>query len=1021
MHRLLLAATLVVVCLCSLTGPALAADPLTLSDVSAKPVFTKAGAHQPFDVKFTVGGLGDPTAGDPLRDLTMDLPAGQLGAITAATECSFSDLQKDTCPASSQLGGVKIDTLINIYIKESDGSRSQITSKPAQTGVFGSIYRAPTRGAEPARLGIVVIPALCVPTVDPLCENPSFKGPPLLLEAVVTARTGGDGGLSATVKDIPRTIPLSTDGLYEADQAIQTMRIRLNAISGAGKAFMTNPTTCTPATTKLTITTLGGRSASASPSFTPTDCQDVPFTPALDFASSATGSDQTTQTTVTVKLPYSDDPLTTAQTQPKTAVVALPKGFELSPTVGSAGLEGCTDEQFARTSTAPSNCPAGAQIGDVRFSSPLIDAPIDGKVFLAVPQPGGPAFRIFIVAEQSGAPDALRIKLAGDAAPDPATGQVTATLTDIPPLAFTTFRLTFRGGDQAVFATPRSCGDYTATSTFTPHSGNAPASPSSTVTLNGDCPDPAAFTPSASITTSPNLAGSFSPITASIVRPDRQARLSAMKMSMPPGLLGKLPGVPKCPLDAARAGACGDDSRVGTVTVLAGAGAAPLEVKGPVYVTPSIDGSFAGLAIVVPAKVGPIDLGTTVTLARLVVRPADQGLDVYADGIPLRQSGVAFSIRSLQLSLDRPGFTVTPSSCAALPVSASFTSDLGGTGTSNSTYQADGCGALPFAPKMQATLKGTRAQVAADGHPTFEAVVTQSPGQAGMSSVGVTLPVGIATDPVALGAACKEAQFAADACPAAATVGTAKATTPLLDTPLEGKVVFVAKAGRGLPDLRVQLRGELSVDLLGTVSVARNGQLITEFAGVPDVPISTFTLQVTGGARGLLVANKDMCTAAPKLATTFRAHSGATSSGTVPLAVESCSAVGALRISSLAKGRPSARLTLDGAGRKLSTARLSMPAGLTLSTRRVSKLIRVSASGLPKGSRARVRVTKSQLTVTFPRGGAKKATVSLRPGALRVAKKLRTKTRPRLAFRLRVTQPGLSRAVTSTLRTRPGA
>lgn len=1032
MHRLLCLVALVAASILAPGGAALATDlvgpsPLdaagepALADVEAKPASPQAGARANFDVGFRLRDLGDPTGGDDLRDLELQLPAGLLGAITAADECTFADLRANRCAAATRLGRLSTDVSFRLYSNPGTG-RVAVSSAPAEVTVNGTIHRAPIRGSEPARLAIVLVPAVCVFTVDPECTRPTVTGPPVVLESPVAVRTAGDGGLTATVADVPRNLPMSDGPIngvtYDVDIAIERMAIRLLGTSGRGDAFMTNPTTCDPATTVVTATTYDGARLTASPSFTPTGCGAVPFDPTVALQSSAAGADLPTEATVTVGLPYSPNPATVAQTQPRRAVVRLPQGFELSPTVGSAGLEGCTDAQFDRGGAGPSSCPAGAQVGSVRFTSPLIADPIPGRVFIARPEPGGPPLRIFIVAEQSGAPGALRIKLEGVATPDPETGQVTTTLEGIPPLAFTTFTLTFRGGDHAVFSTPRTCGRYTTSATFTPHSGGADASPSSTTDVSGDCPDPSAFTPSATVSTAPNQAGAFAALTTVIERPDRQARLRSLQMSLPPGLLGKIPGVAQCDLAAARTAACPEDSRVGTVTALAGPGAAPLSVSGPVYLTPSIDGSFAGLAIVVPAKVGPIDLGTTVTLARLRVRPADQGLDVEADGIPLRQGGVAFSIRQLRLALDRPGFTLAPTSCDPLPVRGAFTSDLGGTGASETTYQAGGCEGLPFAPKMAASLGDTRAQVAEGGHPSFTADVTQAPGQAGMKSVEVTLPAGVSTDPVALGAACPAAVFAQGACPQTSVAGTVRAETPLLATPLEGRVLFVAQAGGGLPDLRVQLRGELAVDLVGKVRIAPGGQIVTEFDGVPDVPISRFTLRIGGGARGLLVTTRDMCTSGPKLASAFTAHSGARSAGTGAVAVEPCSAVGTLRVSSLAKGRPAVRLRVDGAGRKLSTTQLTLPRGLTLDTRRARRLVRVQATGMRRGAKATVRVRRGRLDVTFPRGGADRATVTLRPGALRVTTTLRKARRPQLRFGLRITQPGI-RPVRSTLRTRP--
>ncbi len=1017
-HRVLCLATLAVAFILSSVGTAAAADPLrldaaaagpiTLSNTKAEPQDTTAGAHSPFDVAFTLNGTGDPTTGDPIRDLQLDLPSGLLGAITSADECSLADLAAATCADETKLGSVEIDLSFMLYFV-SGGVRSPGTQAPQDMRNFGSIYRIPTRGAEPARLGIVIKPSLCVFIYDPECKFPTLVGPPVVLESPVAVRSATDGGLSTTVKDIPKTVPMNATGTAEIDLMIKTMRIRLNAASGRGDAFMVNPTTCGPATTELEVTTYAGATADASPSFTPTGCENVPFDPSIAVAVDAAGADLPTGVTVNVGLPYSDDPTQIAQTQPREAIVKLPAGMELSPSIGSAGLEGCTDAQFDRGSTGPSSCPAASQIGTTRFESPLIADPVEGKVFLATPAPGGPPLRIFVVAEQSDAPDALRIKLEGRSDPDPQTGQVTTTLSNIPPLTFTEFKLQFRGGQHAVFSTPRTCGTYTTTTSFVPHSGNAAKTPSANIDIAGDCPDPNAFTPSVGVASAPTQAGSFAALQQSIVRPDRQARMRSLKLSLPPGLLGKLPGVAQCPIAAARAAQCGEATQVGTVAADAGPGPAPLRVNGPVYLSEPIDGSFASLAIVVPARVGPIDLGTTVTIARLVVRPEDQGLDVYADEIPLRQAGVAFSLRGLNLSIDRPGFTIAPTSCAPLPVSATLTSDLGAQAPATATYQATGCDKLPFAPEMDVQLRGTRERMAENGNPSLEVKVRQTEGQAGMKAVEVKLPQGIATDPEVLGQACPAALFAAGQCPKESVVGQARAVTPLLGTPMRGDVIFVAQAVGGLPDLHVLLRGELAVNLVGKVRVASNGQLITRFEGIPDVPIKEFDLRINGGSRGLLVATEDMCQRAPRVEAELLAHSDAKTAYTKRVGIPVCRSSQQVRVSSLRDGQPALRMRVVGGPRKVQAVRLTLPRGLTFNAAQARDLIRLSASGMPAGAkaRARVRITSTGMELTLPGSGARTVNVLLRKGALRAAPALRSQRRPRLRFRVQVTQPGL--------------
>jgi hypothetical protein len=63
---------------------------------------------------------------------------------------------------------------------------------------------------------------------------------------------------------------------------------------------------------------------------------------------------------------------------------------------------------------------------------------------------------------------------------------------------------------------------------------------------------------------------------------------------------------------------------------------------------------------------------------------------------------------------------------------------------------------------------------------------------------------------------------------------------------LRGNVYFV-KNGHPLPDLFVALRGQVSFDLIGRITIPGSKHLATTFATAPDVPIRSFTLRLLGG------------------------------------------------------------------------------------------------------------------------------------------------------------------------------
>ena len=76
-----------------------------------------------------------------------------------------------------------------------------------------------------------------------------------------------------------------------------------------------------------------------------------------------------------------------------------------------------------------------------------------------------------------------------------------------------------------------------------------------------------------------------------------------------------------------------------------------------------------------------------------------------------------------------------------------------------------------------------------------------------------------------------------DNCPAGSALGT-QAKTPLLDAPLTGKV-YLRSGTNKLPDLAVDLKGQIEVDLYGHIDSV-DARLRTRFETVPDVPVSKF-------------------------------------------------------------------------------------------------------------------------------------------------------------------------------------
>ena len=346
-----------------------------------------------------------------------------------------------------------------------------------------------------------------------------------LIKNEASIRLRPDGGLDSTIAE------LKTGGL-----PVSSMGLTLDS------DFMTLPTSCAPATITLN---------SDSATFTPTGCDQVPFNPAVEAALETTERAVPSGATVTLRLPEGDSHVRRTE-------IVLPVGTTLSPGVAN-GLEACTAAQFDATS-----CPAASQVGTVSFVTPLLGT-LGGKVFF------GESFRLYIVVEGSG----VLVKLAGDVRLDPATGQITTVFDNLPQVPFTAFALSFQGGPHAVLSNPSNCGSKALTALLTPWSGTAPKTATASFTIDGGCTAPA-FAPALRVSADSTAAGRpAGAVTMEITRPDGAQDISRVTTELPPGLAGSLKGVPVCAEALADAGACPADTRVGSVSALAGAAPRP--------------------------------------------------------------------------------------------------------------------------------------------------------------------------------------------------------------------------------------------------------------------------------------------------------------------------------------------------------------------------------------------------------------------------------------------------------------
>ncbi|MCU1678882.1 MAG: hypothetical protein JWM93_3640, partial [Frankiales bacterium] len=562
---------------------------------------------------------------------------------------------------------------------------------------------------------------------------------------------------------------------------------------------------------------------------------------------------------------------------------------------------------------------------------------------------------------------------------------VTAHFTDQPQVPFTSFKFIYTdpGNGRATLTSPTTCGDYSVTADMRPWGGGAVASPTNTFKVI-DC-QPPTFAPGLSASLPDTQAGGDAALTVNILRPDKNLRLLNAKVSLPPGLTGKLPAVPACEVADARANACTDASLVGSAKVAVGTGPTPLSLPGKVYLTKGFDGGIAGLAVSVNTKVPAMDLGTVVVMNKLVLRP-DTGIDVVTEDLPQSLQGIPTAYRSIDLTIDRKGFMQNSTSCAPNPLHGTFTAVGGTTATADAPYQATGCDKLPFSPKLTASV-GSAGEVAKGKHPQLKVTIEQAAGQAAMSRTVVSLPDGIGVDLKNLKAVCTDAQLESGSCPTASKIGGVTAETPLLPTRLAGGVYLTQGATKGgLPGIALDL-GLLR--LKGTVTLGK--RLVTTFDSVPDVPLRRLVLDLSGGPKAVLATSRGLCDQDPTVQATYGAHSGAKGNQTVKANVIGCAPLsGTGELYGIAKKRPTVRLTL-AATSSLRELRVKLPSTLKIAS---SKSIRksgrlVMAKRKLKGSS--VRWSKGRIVFKAPSGKTARAVqLTLPKGALRLKRKVKS-------------------------------
>ncbi len=892
------------------------------------------GKVEPAEIPIPTSPIVEPLADRTIKTLRVDLPPGLTVNPNATPKCSLEDFENKVgeahvplCAKETRVGTEEVTLVTNVaglvpapsppFPAGQALPKGAVVPPSAATGTKVAVYNLEPHEGEPALFGFVIAGKEEVfLETDVAWQGDFHEG--------FTIKLPGPSAPFSTLKS--RLVNFGRDaGLIEAEAGngtyltnpttclnpvlyphLYSTWFRAESYGNENHAF---PNGSNPFEAKV--------EDSSGNLIVQQECGSVPFDPSITMEAGTDKVDSPAGPTVDVKLPF--DPAKEggagqSQSHVRKAEVVLPKYMGLNP-AGAQGLAACSDAKFNKGQRTYDNaCPDNSIIGTATVESPPIERPLTGNVYVGTqnssdPQ-SGEEFRILVEAKEE--KEGIDARLIGHVQADPNTGRLTAVFDEqqalemtgsksdipdgLPQVPFTSVKLHL-DGSKAVLTSPPICSNET-TSRLEPWARpGTNAEPDSTITLTsdpggGDCPQSMAdrkFAPGYTTHSDSTAAGKYSPFHVHIARKDGEQELKLVDVTLPKGLVGKLDGVAYCSqheIDTAGAKSgleeigqpsCPDSSFLGTAETVSGTGDNPLKLPGNVYLAGPYKGAPISLAVTTPAVAGPFDLGTVVVRVALNINPNTAQVNAVSDPLPDVFGGVKLDIRSIDLNIYRNRFMINPTNCEAQATTGAISG--GGADPTNPAtfssyavndpFQASECNKLGFKPNLKVDLYGPTKRAK---NPRLKATLTSNQQQANVLRTALTMPHSLFLDQSHIGTVCTRPQLAEHNCPKASIYGKAWAESALLEKKLAGKVYLVSSSHK-LPDLLVDLRGQVEIYLRGVIG-SKHGGLKTVFNNVPDVPVRKFVLKMRGGKKSLLVNSTNTCAKTQRAVLNIKGQNG---------------------------------------------------------------------------------------------------------------------------------------------------
>jgi hypothetical protein len=473
--------------------------------------------------------------------------------------------------------------------------------------------------------------------------------------------------------------------------------------------------------------------------------------------------------------------------------------------------------------------------------------------------------------------------------------------------------------------------------------------------------------------------------------------------SLPPGLLANADlASGACLISATPQAAC----QVGTGTVTA---AGPTQISVSMYLVQAPKaGDVGGVAMVEGSSPSGMALGS----------PGD----VTLRSTPTVGLNVAFSnLPNLAISEINVQFTTLrlPTSCPSPAANVTLTADSQQDATAQTTtapLNVTGCSSQGFAPSLSATVT----KDAKDQGGELLLGITQAATEA--ASKTITLGLGKAVTPnVAADVPCLTGSGTG------CTIGTAAATSPLVPSIALANGTVTLSGTATTPTIAITFPAPFALTINGAVNLATNS---VTFSGVPDLPLTSLTLTVTG-PNGQKAFNVASC-APNNVTASFTGQGGQTATSTAGIKFVNCASkpTASGSFSGLAAGHPRLRLkaTHGKGAANIASVAVGLPSGLKFSRsafvthktcvtkkgkKKCTTITQIKGLGVSGGSVKSVALSGGKLVITLKKA-AGSVTVNLSGPVLTETKSLQSGVKKHKVKSLTVTLKVTDAKKTST-------